>query len=92
MSIYVDQLRETEKTRQFPFTWGCHLMADSEDELYLFARNELWIPVYKLINTPIPHYDLIAEYAQAVLYAVFLLLSIYGAFVWLKSQKLEVRR
>jgi len=56
--IYVDDLRKTEKTKRFPFTWGCHLLADSQEELYDFARNVMWIPAYKMLRSPLPHYDL----------------------------------
>lgn len=37
MAVYVDQLFRTQKTRQWPFLFACHMWADSSVELYEMA-------------------------------------------------------
>lgn len=59
MAVYVDWLRPTPRSSNWPFTQGCHLIADTLDELHTFAaalgmRRE-WFQ-----NGSTPHYDLSA--------------------------------
>ena len=37
MSVYVDKLFRTVPTKQWPYNYACHLLADSVGELILFA-------------------------------------------------------
>jgi hypothetical protein len=37
MSVYVDNLVSSIRSRQWPYSEACHLLADSVDELYEFA-------------------------------------------------------
>jgi hypothetical protein len=59
MSVYVDPMRKTQKSIKWPFGRGCHLLADSVNELTMFARmlglKDTWLQ-----TADVPHYDLTA--------------------------------
>lgn len=59
MAVYVDWLRPTPRTRAWPYTQSCHMLADTLDELHAFAaaigmKREWFQP------GSTPHYDLTA--------------------------------
>lgn len=58
MAVYVDSLLPYPKNRCWPYHEACHLVADTSDELHIFAAKiglrERWFQ-----NHPrLPHYDL----------------------------------
>jgi hypothetical protein len=60
MSVYVDELRPTARTKAWPFTMAAHMLADTIDELHAMAeaiglRREWFQP------RSTPHYDLTAS-------------------------------
>lgn len=58
MSVYVDPLQPTVRNVNWRFPQGCHLIADSDDELHAFAsRLGLKLGWFQGTST-IPHYDL----------------------------------
>lgn len=66
MSIYVDDLRVVIKNKHWPYDRACHMIADSERELHIFARNISLKRCWFQTNT-IPHYDLTPnKRAQAI--------------------------
>ena len=58
MAVYVDWMQPTIRNKNWPYREGCHLMADTEEELHDFAillrleRN--WFQPHPIH----PHYDL----------------------------------
>jgi hypothetical protein len=58
MAVYVDELFDTERTKQWPYPKACHLTADTLDELHEFAikvgLRRQWFQPHKRH----PHYDL----------------------------------
>lgn len=58
MSVYIDPIMSTLKSRQWPYTRGCHLFADSISELHIFANliglKKSWFQN----RIDMPHYDL----------------------------------
>lgn len=58
MSVYVDALRTTLRSRQWPFQEACHMIADSLDELHAMAETiglrRGWFQKHAVM----PHYDL----------------------------------
>lgn len=59
--IYVDRLRETKPSREWPFTSGCHLFADSLEELHAFAASIGMKRIWFQSQARLPHYDLNAR-------------------------------
>ena len=57
MSVYVDNLRKTLKSKHWLFDEGCHLVADSDDELHSFAVR-LGLKTKWFQKNTIHHYDL----------------------------------
>jgi len=57
MSVYVDELIPSLRTRTWPYLQACHLTADTEAQLRGFAKRlglkRIWFQ-----NNTIPHYDL----------------------------------
>ncbi len=59
MAVYVDEMMPTTRNKNWRYNEGCHLMADTEEELHEFAVDVLklkrsWFQPHK--NHP--HYDL----------------------------------
>lgn len=57
MTVYVDALRPTPKSRKWPFAEGAHMLADTLDELHAFAQK---LGLKRAWFQPLssPHYDL----------------------------------
>jgi hypothetical protein len=75
MSVYVDDLRHTEKNAHWQYVSSCHLWADTESELDEFAKrigmNPIWKQKDRLIASGIHfvHFDLtVGKRRQAVAY------------------------
>lgn len=66
MTVYVDALRPTPRSRKWPFAEGAHMLADSIDELHRFAAS---IGLKRAWFQPesSPHYDLNAGRHAAAL-------------------------
>ncbi len=61
MSVYVDEIVQTKKTRRWPFGESCHLFADSIEELFEVAGS-IGLPPGWLHGVPgFPHFDLTAS-------------------------------
>lgn len=58
MSIYVDPLQPTVHNLKWRYTQGCHLIADSVNELHAFAARLGLQPGWFQGASVIPHYDL----------------------------------
>ena len=59
MAIYVDRLSPTISNRKWPYDEGCHLLADTEEELHEFASKILGLKrSYFQKHVRYPHYDL----------------------------------
>ena len=39
MSVYVDWLQKSLKNKKWPYPYHCHLVADTVDELHMFAQS-----------------------------------------------------
>lgn len=57
MSIYVDELAVCLRSKNWPYSQACHLVADNIDELHLFASRLGLKRSWFQANT-LPHYDL----------------------------------
>ncbi len=61
MNVYVDSLRACLPTEQWHYEVSCHLFADSEAELHVFANalglRKGWFQPHERL----PHYDLTAR-------------------------------
>lgn len=57
MSVYVDSMCNCLKNKNWPYNMCCHLIADSVDELLIFAER-LGLKKVWFQNTDIPHFDL----------------------------------
>ena len=55
--IYVDDMQPVKRNRNWPYNKACHLVADTIDELHLFARRLKLKRVWFQDGT-LPHYDL----------------------------------
>lgn len=60
MTVYVDPLQPTPKSKQWPYGSACHLYADSDEELHDFARRLGLLPAWFQDHHTLPHYDLTA--------------------------------
>ena len=63
MSVYVDPLMNWGGSKTFKWTYSCHLMADTDEELHIFAKK---IGMKLAWHQPCPphsvsHYDLNAN-------------------------------
>jgi len=56
MSVYVDQIRKTERTKNWPFVASCHMTADTLEELHRMASRLKMRPSW--FQKRLPHYDL----------------------------------
>jgi len=56
MSVYVDQIRKTERTKNWPFVASCHMTADTLQELHTMAVRLKMRPSW--FQKRLPHYDL----------------------------------
>jgi hypothetical protein len=63
MAVYVDDLMEWPRTRQWPFGLACHMVADTLEELHAMARQLRLKPEWFQASPPhrVPHYDLTAH-------------------------------
>jgi len=57
MAMYVDDLRQVIKNRNWPYNKACHMVSDSLTELHAFARRLSLKRCWYQGNT-LPHYDL----------------------------------
>ena len=57
LMVYVDDMRPTKRTKRWSYNKACHLVADTIDELHLFARRLKLKRVWFQDGT-LPHYDL----------------------------------
>lgn len=60
MSVYVDPLQPTLRNQNWPYDEGCHLLADTIEELHVFATINLRMKKSWFQNpqNALPHYDL----------------------------------
>ena len=58
MSIYVDELQNCVRSKKWPYSQSCHLVADAEWELHFFAGRIGLKPVWFQGQSSLPHYDL----------------------------------
>ena len=58
MSVYVDELNACVKSRKWPYSQSCHLVADSVEELHYFAGRMMLKPAWFQDKPELPHYDL----------------------------------
>lgn len=59
MAVYVDSLLPCIRNKNWRYDKACHLVADSVDELHLFAE-KIGLKRSWFQNKSIPHYDLTA--------------------------------
>jgi len=59
MSVYVDDLTVSLKSRNWPYSHSCHLVADTVEELHYFAGRMRLEPAWFQNKPELPHYDLI---------------------------------
>lgn len=59
MAVYIDSMAGTPKTAQWPYAIGCHLIADTVDELHTFAQGIGMLRAWFQPQSS-PHYDLTA--------------------------------
>ncbi len=57
MSVYVDDMRYCIPNKKWRWKQACHLFADTEKELYQFAKS-IHLKRNWFQNKTIPHYDL----------------------------------
>ena len=57
MSVYVDALKPTKRSKRWPFLFACHLLADDVDELHAMA-NRIGMRRAWFQPRSRPHYDL----------------------------------
>jgi len=58
MSVYVDRLFNTKRSKKWPYTQACHLIADSVSELHEFADRLGLKRSWFQKESSHPHYDL----------------------------------
>ena len=58
MSVYVDDLTVSLKSRNWPYSHSCHLVADTVEELHYFAGRMHLNPSWFQDKPELPHYDL----------------------------------
>lgn len=58
MSVYVDTMRPTRKTSSWPFIASCHMVADTQVELFEIAENLGLLDRWFQSHRTLPHYDL----------------------------------
>lgn len=57
MAVFVDSLIVGIPSQRWPFRYHCHLVADTPDELHVFAA-KLGLKRHWYQHTTVPHYDL----------------------------------
>lgn len=58
--IYVDEMTTCLRSRKWPYSQACHLVADTRKELHVFAQS-IGLKRSWFQNKSIPHYDLTAN-------------------------------
>ena len=58
MSVYVDEMNVCVKSKTWPYSQACHLVADSVEELHFFAGRMRLKPAWFQNRPYLPHYDL----------------------------------
>ncbi|MFB0523945.1 MAG: DUF4031 domain-containing protein [Phycisphaerae bacterium] len=58
MSVYVDEMTNCLKNKNWPYSRSCHLVADSVEELHYFAGRLMLKPSWFQQKSDLPHYDL----------------------------------
>ena len=58
MSVYVDEMNVCVKSKTWPYSQACHLVADSVEELHFFAGRMRLKPAWFQDKPELPHYDL----------------------------------
>ena len=58
MSVYVDELNVCVKSKTWPYSQSCHLVADFVWELHFFAGRMRLKPAWFQDKPELPHYDL----------------------------------
>lgn len=89
MSVYVDPLMNCERHAKWRWSQGCHLFADTVEELHAFAQRiglkRAWF------QTPerFPHYDLNANRRKAAVLAGAV--ELHGPALLAKLRELRVK-
>ncbi len=59
MSVYVDELTTVcVRSKRWPYSQSCHMVADSVEELHYFAGRMRLKPSWFQDQSSLPHYDL----------------------------------
>lgn len=58
MGVYVDELRPVAPSKNWPYKYACHLVADTVEELHYFAGRIQLQPCWFQGKSSFPHYDL----------------------------------
>ncbi len=59
MTVYVDEIRPTVPNLNWRYSWGCHMTADTAEELHAFAH-DVGLKRQWYHDAKYPHYDLTA--------------------------------
>lgn len=69
--VYVDEMTNCIKNKNWPYLRSCHLIADKRSELHIFAKGiglkRSWFR--EKLNGKIPHYDLTTNKRSAAVHA-----------------------
>jgi hypothetical protein len=87
MSVYVDPIFSTAKTKKWPYTKACHLFADTLNELHQIAL-EIGLKKAWFQDHNIPHYDLTPNKRKlAIAYGVIEVDLQQSIKIWKKLRK-----
>lgn len=83
--IYVDQVFRCRPTKMWPYSYACHLYADTLDELHDFAaklglKNE-WFQPHRFL----PHYDITRNKRRIAISLGAVAHSFRSTIEWIKS-------
>jgi hypothetical protein len=67
MAVYVDPLRKTDRTDNWPFDSFCHLYADTDAELHKMASDLYLCKGWFQDKANFPHYDITAAKREAAI-------------------------
>lgn len=87
MSVYVDPIMPTLKSKRWPYYKGCHMFADTEYELHRLAEDIGLKRSWFQNREDMPHYDLVPGVrAKAIRYGA---IEVSAAFM---VEMLQARR
>ncbi len=68
MSVYVDDMQTCIRSKKWPYSRSCHLVADSVSELQEFAQLMSLHSSWFQDSASMPHYDLTKSMRQRAIY------------------------